>query len=291
MIEFANINDGNIIHNLWKTCFGDKDSYIDNFVTKRMTSDNCLVYKEEEKIFAMMFLLKSEIKIGLNVFKSYYIYAACTAPEHRGKGFMAQLIKKAEEIAADEGADYICLVPANEGLFDYYSRFGFTVGFEKKVLSLSRNQLNSIASDKADESYPIPKEIYDLRNKVFSNGDFYIWDIEAINYAIFENKSTGGDNVFVQSSGIFTGYAIYSEKEEKTFVKELGVLNGNLDLIFNLLLSKTKADIFIFNLPVNFPLTSDNFHVISNGMIKPISEKAGNNTSKIEKAYIGLTLE
>lgn len=291
MIEFANKNDIKTIIKLWKVCFGDNETYIDNFLSKRMTSSNCLVFREEKDILSMMFLLKGKIKINETIFESFYVYAACTAPKQRRKGLMAQMMKKAEEIAKNNDIDFICLVPATEPLFDYYAKLGFIPCFEKKVLPLSRKQLESIATENANEYNPVSEEISELRNKALSNSDYFIWDNEAVSYAIYENKSTGGENIFAQSSGFFEGYALFYEKDGIVFIRELCVLKGNLGLILKLLISKTKADIFILNLPVNFPLTTDNFEVKKNGMIKPISKNGGTDISKICNAYMGLALD
>ena len=43
----------------------------------------------------------------------------------RGKGYMAKLLKKAESFAKQNGKSFIALVPADEGLYSYYKRFGF----------------------------------------------------------------------------------------------------------------------------------------------------------------------
>ena len=291
MIEFANVNDIDSIIQLWKTCFGDNDKYIKNFIVNRMTSENCLVYRKNQDIISMMFLLSGEIKIAHSYFKSLYIYAACTVPEQRGKGIMAQIIKAAEKIARNNDIDYICLAPATESLFQYYSKFGFIACFKKKILSISRKQLNLIAAENAEEFYADLLNITKLRNDVFNNEDYFVWDKDAVNYSISENEITGGSSVNLKHDGHLAGYAIYCDNNEYVLIKELCVKKEQLDLIFKLIFLKTNADHLIFNLPVNFPLTSDDFRIIYNGMIKPVSAKGEDHISEIHNAYLGLTLE
>jgi predicted acetyltransferase len=239
----------------------------------------------------MLFLLDGNIKIAKEHYSSFYIYAACTSPEYRGMGLMASLICRVAEIAVADSKDYICLVPANAVLFEYYARFGFETSFKKKEISVSRRQLCMIAAENAENYYPDIQEITELRNKVFSNGDYYVWDEKNIEYSIYENKSIGGKTIYLGKNGKLAGYAMFIETVEKVIIKELCVLNGFLDSLIRLLVSSVKAENFMLNLPVGFPLTSDNFVIKENGMAKPISTGGKIALPAVCNAYIGLTLE
>ena len=54
------------------------------------------------------------------------MYAAATRKKYRGKGFMGKLICEAKEYVVRNNISFISLVPANEGLYGYYARFGFS---------------------------------------------------------------------------------------------------------------------------------------------------------------------
>jgi predicted acetyltransferase len=291
MIEFANVNDNDEIIRLWKICFGDSNEYISCFLNKRMNTENCLVHRENSNILSMLFLLEGKLKISSELYNSFYIYAACTDPEYRGRGLMAGLIGRTAEIAVENDKDYICLVPANSGLFEYYARFGFETVFKKKVISFNRRQLYMLSAESAEIYNPDIKEITDLRNMVFSSGDCYLWDEKAVAYSIFENESIGGKMICVRNEGKLAGYALFFETDERVIVKELCVTNRSFGSLIKLLVSSSKSEYFTLNLPVNFPLTSDNFNIKDNGMAKPISAKGGESLQAIYNAYIGLTLE
>ncbi len=110
MIKFT--DDKNDIIKCWQEAFGDNIEDILYFI-RNVKNAECLAYYDGEKITSMLYLVKCNI--------GYYIYAACTMEKYRKKGYMSQLLDYAK-------AEYnpICLIPANFGLMDYYTKRGFT---------------------------------------------------------------------------------------------------------------------------------------------------------------------
>lgn len=291
MIELAKSNDTHQIISLWQACFGDSRDYIENFLSKRFNTENCMVFREDDVIVSMLFLLDGKIIISGEAFDSYYLYAACTALHHRNSGLMVQLLEKSFQYAAMKNKDLICLVPANEKLFYYYSRFGFTACFKRKELRISRGQLNLISGNCVIKDIPTIDRIAEVRNRSFSSGDYFVWDGSAIDYAILENRLNGGSAVFAKTGEIIAGYAIFSEENDIVIVKEFCALTGYMGSVAKLLAEATKDDTFSFSLPLWFPLTADNFIVRDNGMLKPLSVKGELAAANVKNAYIGLTLE
>ena len=67
---------------LWKTVFGDPDSFIDTFFAVAFSPDRCLFFEDSGKIVSALYWFDCEYENG----KLAYIYAVATHPEHRGKG-------------------------------------------------------------------------------------------------------------------------------------------------------------------------------------------------------------
>ena len=66
--------------------------------------------------------------------KAAYIYGIAAWEAQRGRGIGSALIRAAVENLCREGYETILLVPAEEGLFGYYERFGFrTAGTIREV--------------------------------------------------------------------------------------------------------------------------------------------------------------
>ncbi len=116
---------------LWKEAFGDTDEEVCFFL------DNCrnkeLIAKdEEEKLFSMLFLVDCKI----NEKNAKYVYAASTFKSRRGYGDMTQLLN-----ICKEKYSVIGLLPADEGLVDFYKKRGF----------VNKYSLDCISFDESDE--------------------------------------------------------------------------------------------------------------------------------------------
>ena len=52
---------------------------------------------------AMLFLMDCRIQTKTESLPFYYLYAACTHPDHRGKGLMSKLLEKAKQKSLADG--------------------------------------------------------------------------------------------------------------------------------------------------------------------------------------------
>lgn len=109
---------------LWHEAFGDNEEYI-RFFHDEHRSCYCLMLSEGNELVSALYLIDGELCSR----KGYYLFAAATFKKFRGRGYMAQLLKKAEAFAKQSGRSFIALVPAEPSLFDYYSRFGYKASF------------------------------------------------------------------------------------------------------------------------------------------------------------------
>ena len=106
---------------LWKEVFGDSDEFISSFMEHFYTEENMLYITENGKISSMLHIIPFEH----NGVKVAYMYAVATDYHSRGKGYAKKLIRQAIEKAERDGYKAIFTLPANEGLFGFYSQFGF----------------------------------------------------------------------------------------------------------------------------------------------------------------------
>lgn len=134
MVKFENENIRPQVVELWREAFADSEEYI-NFFIDTHSSCVCLTEKENEELCSMLFLIDGQL-CGKS---AYYLFAAATFKKYRGMGCMARLLKKAEYYSRQNGKAYIVLVPAEDRLFDYYSRFGYKTCFYAKRQSTSED--------------------------------------------------------------------------------------------------------------------------------------------------------
>ena len=111
---------------LWHRVFGDYYSYI-SILFKEDYDNSILCFGEldNENVISAFYLLKNTLNFNGKIYNGFYLYAAATLPEYRGKGTMSALIREAQDFCKAEGYDYISLLPAEESLYDYYGRFSF----------------------------------------------------------------------------------------------------------------------------------------------------------------------
>jgi len=109
---------------LWHEAFGDNEDYI-RFFHGAHSSCFCLMLTQGDELVSALYLIDGELCSK----QGYYLFAAATFKKFRGKGYMANLLKKAESFAKQNGKSFIALVPAEPSLFDYYSRFGYKTSF------------------------------------------------------------------------------------------------------------------------------------------------------------------
>lgn len=174
----------NTLSRLWNNVFGDSQNYIELIFNKEC-KDSILCFAELEgsEAVSAFYLLGSNLAYNGKSYKGYYLYAAATDINYRGKGLMAKIINEAQDYCRENGYDFISLVPSEKSLYGYYSRFGF----------VSAMYGVSISSYTPADSYSsIPFDVYyALREKYCKN--HIIYDKDAFIYAADCLKASGYD--------------------------------------------------------------------------------------------------
>ncbi len=130
MIGFADSKDFHDIRDLWETCFPDETGFNEYFFKNIFDLKNTLVFKDCGEICAMLQMLPYCIAVGETTVEATYIYGACTAPEHRKKGFMAELLERSFEIDKAKRRAASILIPQEDWLFRFYRKFGYEPFFK-----------------------------------------------------------------------------------------------------------------------------------------------------------------
>ena len=106
---------------LFSLCFGDsEESARELFSIEDITT---LTEYTDRNLCAMATLVPLECGDGT---RGFYAYGVCVHPEYRGNGAFKRIMKSCEAYAIENGADFICLIPADTRLADTYARMGYT---------------------------------------------------------------------------------------------------------------------------------------------------------------------
>lgn len=104
-----------------KVFYKDSEDFAKTF-TEKYFDKSCRFIEKDGKIVSMLYLLDCKIFDGETTYSAFYLYAAATHPDYRNRGLMSQLISSV--LKEDK---VIVTKPANDELFSFYEKFGFTV--------------------------------------------------------------------------------------------------------------------------------------------------------------------
>lgn len=115
---------------LWQTCFGDEKAQIEAFWRALWPHIRVFAAYDGKAPSAMLCALPASLvdEAGES-FPAAYLYAVCTAPQHRGRGLCAGLMAYSEDCLKKDGVRFSALVPSNAELFGFYQKFGYRTAF------------------------------------------------------------------------------------------------------------------------------------------------------------------
>ncbi len=275
-----------ILKQIWKSAFGDPDSYIDFFFERRFSADRTLVMYEKEKPVSVLYLLPCSINLDGEQRLAGYIYAAATHPKKRKKGFMGKLLSYAKSFAEEAGLSALVLRPGEPSLYGYYERYGYRTFFQESTAKFTRKQLLNCAKAGGQCLSASTEMVAGFRAHYLDGWEGCIqWDEEAVQYALEENEFTGGKNIFVRCpQGV--GYALVGEGSHVT-VKEWVAERGVFAYLADAILKCSDAETFVMRSPVGI-LRQEIAKTTPGGMILPVSNPC---IWRGKPPYLGLTLD
>lgn len=202
MIRTAERADLDALHRIWTVCFGDGADYQNFFFRQAFQPEKTLIWDQGGQIGSMLFLLDGTVWSRGREYSAAYIYAAGTLPEFRSQGHMGALIHAAQELCRARGIACLTLVPAEEGLFRYYGRFGFRPYFHTRLSRVCGS--GEAQGAVAWCSEPPLYELEQLRREAVRRSGGLMWNGPQFEYAVREHLFTGGQLFFNAD-----GYALY----------------------------------------------------------------------------------
>ncbi len=280
MIRLSQIDDRKGITALWSEAFGDSAEAIEFFLDRRYLPENTLVAEENGVIASMLFLLDGKVKIGKDYLDAYYLYAAATLKEFRGRGIMAQMLNQAALLANSRGVDLICLKPAEESLFTFYAHHGYKTVFKTKKATVKILETDSISAD-----FQGNIDAFDAREKMFIDVNGFVWDKNAVDFAFEQHKYYGGKVLTGRN-----GYCLYSTVDGVCYVKEMCFTQAEIDCATSCLANVEAVNEIHIDLPVSADIAHCEYTVENNGMALLLSEKA-EIINDFNDLYLNLTLD
>lgn len=267
MIEFfkSDKNDISQLKKLWLDCFDDTKEAVDLFFNENRSILRAFCAKDNDKIVAALYLLNAE----LNGYKAHYLCGASTKADYRSKGIMKKLIEYALETARQDGDKFSLLMPANESLYDYYARFGYSAECSVSKKLYSRDELLNFDGYGTKTEYDFEQ----LQRHYFKD-NFLLWNNSFKNF-VCEYYRIYGTNVICTKNC----FAIF--EEDGGCAEVFYAVCDNESELAKILLENSSAENFMI-----FSKAKDNSDKEIYGMIKSLD----NNLEIPKDVFIGITL-
>jgi len=256
MIQFADEHTTPIVRQMWKTCFGDTDQFLDIYFRYKYKPENTLIYFEEGEAVASLQMLPYTITFYEHEIPFAYLAGLCTLPEYRNRGFMGQLICEAHKIIIQRNIPLAILIPAEDWLYGFYEKYGYVKVFERDD--------NPIPIKDIIETYPDEKEAYQEFDSLFRPLDFCVQKKETDFKAIIEDYFAEGCPVKTNLSGmaritdVWTLLSLYAKNNlsQKFRIK---IINNFSNKSFLYYVNKGKVELILgtnigFDIEVDFTL-------------------------------------
>lgn len=277
---------------IWEMSFHDDPAYIRTFMQINVKPENTLVSHEDGRAVSAAYLLPREILIQDKTYQAMYFYAAATHPEYRHRGHMSRIIASAVSLCRERGTDFLYLVPGEASLYKYYSTFGFRTVFYARTVNFNHAELEKAVRDRrpagweprTGELIPArPTDLAKVRETSLAETDHVVFSPEALQYALFEHASTGGQIIATGDS-----YALYQMKDGVVEVQEICPATLAGEPVEALL--RLNADKYVFHAPSECELTGRKKTTGRAGMAIALTKKARTASGQMQNAYLGLTL-
>lgn len=166
-IRYADSTTRDAVRDMWKTCFGDSDAYMDIYFREKYRDERTLIYLEENRPIASLQMLPYQFTFHGVEIPILYLSGVCTLPEARKKGYMDVLLRYSLTEMARKGFALTLLVPGEPWLLDFYRRYGFAQTFDAGTEPLSSLSL-------LKETYPNPNDAYRTFDRWFRASDMTV---------------------------------------------------------------------------------------------------------------------
>lgn len=242
---------------IWMRCFGDDRSYVDALFPIMLHPEQILVHGHQKDWPDAMLCFQPHVMYTIKgLKKAAYIFGVATMPEKQGKGISTKLLQSADSYLSGTGYSLSVLVPANEGLFDFYRKRGYQTGFSIKRLELSQDKIKMPEIPFAVVSRDLD-HVAELRNNFHRNRSMYAqWDKPHLHALGSEYRLREGRTLLI-SFPEARGYAVCVPWREKVYVKELVMPEAYFLPAVGAIHSRYGAQLYDITLPEDYSVPFD----------------------------------
>lgn len=207
---------------LWKLCFKDSKEFTELYFNLRYKDEiNSAIY-EDGKMIAALQMIPYPMTFCNRIIPTSYISGACTHPDFRSRGVMKELLKQTFMRMYNNGIFLSTLIPAEEWLFDYYARSGYTPTFDYSTKTVE-NPSSIIPVDYSVSSYSYgSKDIHNyLQQKLKEYPCCILHTPEDFHVILADLNLSGGELLVARHHKTIVGLAFCNPGKKAIYFSEL----------------------------------------------------------------------
>lgn len=210
---------------LWKQCFEDSESFVDLYFKKRYNDEiNAVIERDGGTVSALQMIPYTMSFCG-KIIPLSYISGACTHPVYRRQGVMGELLAKTHREMYLGGSWLSFLIPANDGLFDYYAKWGYESVFNyslqiRQADDLLASPLYSIV-DETDEHDFMAEHYRYFSNRIKNRSCCVLHSREDLEVVLEDLRLVNGKLLIARRCGLIHGMAFCVKDENRVLIKEM----------------------------------------------------------------------
>ena len=241
-------SDKEEVKSLWKKCFNDSDEFIDLYFRRRYYDDINMALFYDDKLISALQMIPYEMTFYGEKIRASYISGAATDPDYRNRGAMAQLLKDSHQRMYKKGVSLSFLIPAGDGLFDYYSKFGYETIFFSKFIKGGNLALDKDFSLQVELCEEVDEYIYNyLYDRMLALPSAVLHNYEDLSIVMDDIKLAGGKIVKASRNDSICGVSFAVPVEKDVIIKAIIADSGAIkDAMFSKLLNYFNADSTVY---------------------------------------------
>lgn len=214
---------------LWKQVFGDGEEFILPFYETFFKEKRIPAVFEQGRAVCACALIDCEIYAPDGVHPVVYLYALCTSPDRRGRGYGTALMDFVADEAEAGGYEGVMLHPATESLWEYYRKRGFALAADRPAFtkSLLAEQGYELASDPKTDAMSFDMLRKLLKTQRLKDDWAFVEGEKMQELGIRMMEYAGFQITAVNKQGVFAGCCLAKGKEKGDEVRALWLIDGH----------------------------------------------------------------
>ncbi|RGN51235.1 MULTISPECIES: GNAT family N-acetyltransferase [unclassified Bacteroides] len=207
---------------LWKLCFQDNEAFTDLYFRMRYKDEiNMAIYENNQMVSALQ-MIPYPMTFCNEIISTSYISGACTHPHYRNHGAMGQLLADTFIRMYDNGILLSTLIPAEEWLFSYYGRYGYTPAFDYSIEKIDTTELMPSSQYEIAEYTPYQLDVHAyLMRKLMERPCCIQHTMDDFEVILEDLKLSGGKLLIARKQMEIVGMAFCILEESAIHIPEL----------------------------------------------------------------------